>query len=682
MASKKLTDEQIFADIESMVEDSIANTSAWATKQQKWHRLRMRIKKEKTFPFRDCSNIRMPTGETKIRKLKASLVNVIFGVRPIVNVIPITSGDIEVARKIEKFLDHLIMEIIDLKPKAVIAIDQELEKGMYFFKPYWKIDINTHTEEYSIDDFDIEEIMAFFDPEVPEEEQLARLAEKLEIDTSERVIEDNQNAVEKALKDILAGKSKFNVTLKDVLYDFPDVAIASPEYVYVPTESGFDPQDCSMITHEFFQPLRTLRMNSEEKGWSAKAIKEISGLKSYTPEKLTDMEKDRREGIERLKQSGEMVKVWEVYAYYDLNGDGYEEKCVFTLAPDFGIVLRKIALPFDNGKWPFVKIFYELIDDRWFSHRGIIEMLEDIIKEIDIQHMQKIDQQTIRNTPMFVYRAGMVNPNNVQFVPNQGIPVHGMGDLRNTIDVLNANNPNVEYSYEREEQILSTKIEELIGQVDFSLQSMINKREPRTLGEVNLQVQSQQQVFSLDADLHTGAFSKLFNHIWDQWCQYGRDEYEFAYFGENGWEKIRMSKEETQGRYRITVRGNDQNTNPQIKIQKAQAVLQGVTNPVGLQSGVIGPQQIANAYKLFYQSLDVLGWEEFVNMEPQPPQQPQEPPIEKPKFADLEDGEKAQVLTAIGIKPDLDARALNKQLELEELREDKSQSANRQRKQN
>ena len=74
--------------VDDWKEESEGWTSAWENKQDKWHRLRMRIKKPKNFPFKGCSNIRMPTLDIKIRKQKAALLNVVFGIRPIVQVSP------------------------------------------------------------------------------------------------------------------------------------------------------------------------------------------------------------------------------------------------------------------------------------------------------------------------------------------------------------------------------------------------------------------------------------------------------------------------------------------------------------------------------------------------------------------------------------------------------------------
>ena len=212
--------------------------------------------------------------------------------------------------------------------------------------------------------------------------------------------------------------------------------------------------------------------------------------------------------------------------------------------------------------------------------------------------------------------------------------------------------------------ILESKIVVLFGQVDFSLQSMINKRQPRTLGEVQLQVQSQQSVFSLDADLFRMQAEDLFNWVWDMWCQYGDDEYEFAYFGKQGWEKIKLNREEVQGKYKISVRGNDQNTNPQVRLQKAQAILAGMENPILLQAGVVTPQNMANALKIIYQELDIPNWQELVTF-PQPrPQMPPPPPPVKIGMENLTPQEQAQVKAKHGIQPDIQGMALKHQEEL------------------
>jgi len=189
-----------------------------------------------------------------------------------------------------------------------------------------------------------------------------------------------------------------------------------------------------------------------------------------------------------------------------------------------------------------------------------------------------------------------------------------------------------------------------------------------------MQSQGMQNMFTLDADLFRMAFEELFNWVWELWCQYGDEEYEFAYFGRNGYEPIKMTKEETQGKYKISIRGNDQNTNPQVRLQKTQMITQMQSNPVALQTGVISPINIANGYKMALQEMDIPNWEELVmppEMIAQQMQQQQQMPQTqdiriKPK--DLTDAEIAQILQSRKIQPDIQGRALKSEAIVQEKR--------------
>lgn len=643
-------DEDLFSQINSLVEESQNQASTWKSDNEKWHKLRMRIKKSKAFPFPGCANLRMPTVETKLRKLKSNLVRVVFGVRPIVQAIPEPTGNLQTAQKIEKFLDHLIMDIMDYKSKGIISIDQTIEKGFYLNKVYWKLDITTRIENFKISDLNKEDKLALYSLDTPREAIVQWLLKYYDVDMHELVSENNIKEANRCVDVILSGNEKVDCSFQDVLYNFPDVAMCNPEFVGVPSDSGWDVDKVRAINHEFYIPYEELKTNVKYKNWSKDALNEItSGLSRLSElDSTTEQIKSDREGITIDNNPSKLIRIWETYLYYDINNDGEAEKCVITSAPDFSLILRKITLPFFSGKWPFVKFVNEITDDRWYSHRGLPCLIEDLVKEIDTQHNQKLDNQTLRNTPMITFRAGVVNPNLVKFMTGQAIPRHDPDD----ITIMNNTNLNAEFSYEREQMALEAKIEELTGQVDYTLQSMINKRQPRTLGEVQYQAQSQQVVFSLDSETYTSQFSKLFSMIWDMWCQYGDDYTEFSYFGENGWEKIRLTKEEVQGKYKIVVRGNDQNFNPQQRQSKAEFMLSAISNPVALQSGIVQPQNIFNAYKRLFQVMDEQ-WNEFITDPSQLPPPPAPPPQVQLKPENLTDAELAQVKVANNIQPDV-----------------------------
>jgi hypothetical protein len=656
----KADPDSLVGRIERRVDQSKSATTEWTDKQEKYYKMRMRVKKDKSFPFKGSSNLRMPTVDTYLRKAKSGIMNIVFGLRPIIQAVPTPGGNTETANRVEKFYDHLIMDVMNFKNKATIIVDQALEKGLYLAKPYWRQEIVDRTQTVKVEEIDPQELAIIM--QAPVEQILPVAAERFGADMGEPVRENNTAVIVKAIGSIKSGEKKVTFTLKDVVYNAPDVAIISPEKVYVPTHAGFHPTAADYIVHEYYLSLADMELRANERGWDKKAVEEIKELKRVdSKDDSIDLTKDTREGITLLQESG-LCKIREFYGLEDI-GNGKDEMVCVTYSPSFNKELRKIKWNMYSGKKPFIKFFYELSDDRWFSHRGIPELLEDIVKEIDTQHNIKIDQQTIRNAPMFVYRAGMVNPNMVQMRPNQAIPVKGTMALQDAVQALNFHNPSVEYSYEREQQLLESKAQELLGQPDYSLQSQINRREPRTLGEVQMQASSYSNIFGLDAAMFTDSFTELFNMILELWSMYGPEEYEFTYFGQEGPESVKLSREEIQNKYKIVVRGNDSNSNPNVRLQKAQQVIMAITNPVFIQAGIVGTPQQMEGLKEFFRAIDISNYERFINPQPQPLGQQPPPPaaLIKPKFEELTDDEQAQVIASAGVKPDMAMRGYDQE---------------------
>ncbi len=675
---KKVTekDTTLYDAIAAEIAESKSYTENWRNNHDKFYRLRFRVKKSKTFPFTGCSNLRLPTIETYIRKAKAALIGIYANIKPRMQVIPQNETSFNRANKIEKFLDYLADYKIMLLEKLILNCDKMLEKGLSILKITWRMDSRSYTEEISTEDLNEQERMALLDPNIQNQMIMQYMVKKLDIDTSETVVEDNFIEVEKAVNDLRTkGSAKLN--LQDELYNAPDVHVCEPGSLYVPSDSGCDIQKLGFICHEYYEPLQVLRNRAEndildksevDSISDYKEISEFEGTLTKDNDKVVETTKDLREGIDRVSNPSQLVKIWEVYRYYNPEEGGLRQKWQFILAPDFRLILKKQVLPYDHQKFPFVRFATEVVDDRWFSPRGIPEHLEDISKEIDAQHNQKIDNQTIRNAPMFKFRSGIVNPKLVKFIPGQGIPVFGMNPLDDSIKMMDNTNANSEFSYEREEMILKTVIQEYLGQVDYSLQSMINKRQPRTLGEVQMQAQSANQVFSLDSSMWTASLSELFMQILELCQQYMPERVFASVVGQDDLEPLHLTRDEIQGKYHITCRGNDMNTNPMIKAQKSQMRVQLLINEFMATTGVITPPNIYNILKRYLQDDGEIAWKELIT-QPQPPQPPQPPPagtIIKPNFEELSEGEQAQVLESIGVKPDMAGRMLERKEELKE----------------
>ncbi len=369
------------------------------------------------------------------------------------------------------------------------------------------------------------------------------------------------------------------------------------------------------------------------------------------PDMLKDSMKDYREGVDRFARSGN-IRLWEIYTWEKLyETDEHPRKCVITIAPDFNKCLRRIQNNALTGDFPFARIDREILDDRWYSPRGIPELITDIVKEIDVQKNQRIDSQTQRNLPFYLYRVGIVNPN-LKLKPGKGIPVPAGVPFSEVFQMVNNTNLNAEFSNKDEIQQLNAETEELLGEVNFTLQSQINKRQPRTGVEVDAQVQAAVPQSTIEGDIVCHGFSRLFQMIVDLWSQFGEDTYTFNYFGnQNGKpEQIKIGKEELQG-HNIVVRGNDANTNPQIRIQKSMQVGSIISDPLALQMGIVTP---VNVYQAKREQLQQLGFDpdQFVTP-PQPPKPQPPPPLPvQISMSDLTPAEKAQTIQRLGIMPD------------------------------
>lgn len=646
--------------IKKWQEDAETDSCTWRERLNKWYRLRFRVKKQKDKPFVGCSNIRMPTLDTAIHDLKASFYNGVFGVRPVVQVIPTPSGNVDTANKIEKFLDHLIMDVIKIKPKAIMAIDQMLQMGFYLLKPFWNIKVYNRNVKFVIgEELSEQELAMFFNREVPKEELVKLLAAKVSIDTNKMVVDKNVKELIAGMEKFLEGEESYTFKLSDVVANHPDVSLVDPERLYVPAHSGVSPKDAQYLIHEFYISYEELVQNVHNKDWKASALDTIEYCRSKDISN-SETTKNQREGINLISDKN-LIKIWETYCYWDINNDGKDEKCVITISPDFDIVLRAIELPFHSYEFPFVKLSYELTQDRWYSPRGLPELSEDLVKEIDTQHMQRIDSQSLRNTPQFIFRAGQVSAKSKNFGFARGIPVSGHHNLDDIIKPFSSTNSNAEFSYKDEQQILESKLAGLIGRVDFGLQSQINRRQPRTEGEVQLHVQSGQSTFNLDMDMQRQQFEELFQWIYYLWCQFGDDEYEFSYFGgQSKPETVRISREEIQGKYTIKVRANDNNSNPEVRQKKARLILQDTY--AALQNNLVAPESAIEARKQAMVELGIENYERF--MIPPQPQNPK-PPIQPIviQMEDLTDAERAQVLQNIGISPDVNNRIKKQQID-------------------
>jgi len=675
--SQKDPDEVLFSKLNTMIEDSKNNRGSWLQNQEFWHKLRMRIRKEKTFPFEGASNLRLPTIEKYIRKIKAGLFTLFWGQTPKAVVIPEPTGNQDAAMKLEYYIDYLFEKVIKFSKPLIILIDRMLEKGFSFAEVMWRMEDEEQDLEINLDSMPEQLVSLVFSAEEPDQ-LIPAIARMFEIDMSESVRDENTEAIEEAIIALQAGDKKVKITVRDETYNNVEIKVHDPEFVYVPVDSEIHPKDARFIAIEFYEPWDVIKKKAG-KHYLKEVIDEIDTFKDLPLQNTvpsqgksalndinhtTNITQDLREGIERINNASRSVKLFRMYAWYDLDGDGREERNVFIIAPEWKKVIAKFPYPHDLKRWPVARADAELTDNRWFSPRGVPELLDDIAREIDTQHNQKIDQQTIRNVPMFKFRSGLVNPKLVKFIPGQGIPVPGTVPLNDAVDIMRNESTAAEFSYRDEEMLLKTEVQELLGQVDYSLQSQINRREPRTATESSQQQQSANTVFGLDVATFSDFMSELMDLVLGLTQQYLPEEVYFNVVGEQA--QVRLTREEIQGGYTTRIRGTDFTTSPAARVNNELNRIMFLTqNPVFLQAGILTPQNLFVLAKRYLQVSGDMSWQQAITP-PQP--QPQGPPPAAvtipPNFDSLTDAEKSQVLQSAGVNPDMEGRALNKQQEI------------------
>ena len=256
------------------------------------------------------------------------------------------------------------------------------------------------------------------------------------------------------------------------------------------------------------------------------------------------------------------------------DGSGIERRCILTYSPDYQEKpLRFVQMPYDDGKWPFVRFVYEYKDDGWLSPRGVPHMLDYLATIINVQHNQKIDRQTITNAPMLKVIPGQVSPANIKFIPGQTINVKNM-DAMQPITF-----PNTPVSFIEEERTLRQYAEQYLASPDFGLtDETAPASKARTATEV-AQISSQRaQAFGLDARLYLSAFKELLEMTWARWMQYGPEEYEIKTKGSEK-NPIVWKKQYGVKGMQIRPKGTLEDSNPQLKTQKAQAKMEVARMP-------------------------------------------------------------------------------------------------------
>ena len=564
----------------------------WIQKCDHYRRRRYGMEfRNPSYPWPGSSSIVPPLIDKKIDELKPSYINLLTSVHPPVTVLGVSPESQENGSNAELWFEWLIkFGSPSFVEQVILATDDLLEIGRGILKSVWHYETSRQKETIRpstlpdrlrrliVVDRSFREAeamhaasaggtMILTKPEFDERRDLIANIIQREFDLDPEEAGDKA-AISQLLSWFRSGaKNPITIDKRDTRVNVPGVVAVSPKNLIVP-EWTTDIEGAEYIAHQMWFNVHQFRQRAEDAGWDQTAVKAILEKKRFTGEKNSSAPFDA-ERADEARRAGvwytadQQIEVHEAYTWFSPSEGQLDQKIVCLYSPDMpDMPLKLFSYQRPSGKWPFHAATFELNKARWYSPRGVPEKIDDLEYEIIQQHRAKLNRMTIANAPTFSYRVGQgINPANYKWIPGQFYP------RRNADDVTPMMIPNLDMSFEREEQVLRTWVEDYLGGVDFGLANAESSlTEPRTATEIQAIQGRSRQSLSLRGTLFQRMMAGVYREMFDLWMQWGDPE---IYIELTGGDPIKLTKEQLQGQFELVPTGTIGEQDPSMLAQKA-----------------------------------------------------------------------------------------------------------------
>jgi hypothetical protein len=579
--------------------------TGWIEDQRYYLRRRLQLEfRNSTFPFVNCSQIVPPLIDMQVDKLKPGFLNMVFVDPAIVAFVAQKPESVLAARNAELYFNWFLKRRCEnLYATVAVGVDHLLQYGHVVFKVIHEHRSNCVTEvivrnqlpagfqavmvQKGMTEDIAEEIYNATDGQVapltkrefdkPEFKAAARAAVLQQFALNDDVDVDSKAA--DTIMDFLRNPEKYPddkcvFKKRENEYSAPKLYAVSPVDIVVPKGAKLI-QDCAWICHRMtgFTADR-LRQMGRDMHWNKAALERVLD-KSRTSHGAAEIQEldpttvagESSIGVPLNEMPTESFEIRELYCWYDIDRDGFVEKCLITYAPNGMEILKAQELPYDHGKWPFVKIDFEQTSHKYYASRGVPAKIDDLDMEITANHRAKLDRMTIANAPSFLYDPQLFsNPNMVRWIPGAFYPTR---DIHNGVAPLQI--PVLDMSYDKEEEILRMWAEQHIGGTDFALHGQGSLTEPRTAQEIRAVEFNRQQVLSVRGRAFQQGMAEVWDMMWDLMMQVPQDD---IWVQTTGSDPIHFTRKEIQGNFDLVPVGAIGESDPVFKAQKALARVQ------------------------------------------------------------------------------------------------------------
>lgn len=289
---------------------------------------------------------------------------------------------------------------------------------------------------------------------------------------------------------------------------------------------------------------------------------------------------------------------------YDLDGDGLAEDVVFWVLLEPKLVCRARYLsevfPAKVPRRPLAEATFVPASGRR-EGIGLLEIQEGVHDTMKMLYDITSDSGVLGALPIFFYRmAGSMKPENLNLFPGMGIPV---GDPQRDVSFPAVGNPNG--------LGMLLNLISIVGQWgdrttmigDFQLGRVPAGRSSalRTTGSMSmLQAQGDARPERVLRRFFTG-ISQIYAIIHDLNCAFLTRKKQIRVSGlkrpdEDPFVTIE-GREAIDGIYEFEFEANAFNTSKQLMQQSLMQIVSVIASPLGIQSGLVGPEQIYNLFR-------------------------------------------------------------------------------------
>lgn len=386
------------------------------------------------------------------------------------------------------------------------------------------------------------------------------------------------------------------------VFEGPCAQVINMEDVGMLGGSG-DPQKADITIHREWLTESDLFSLSDQKIFDEEAVEKIiaSGDNKVSGATATDIKQDRADnaGLAAIDSEHDQKRfeILEAYLRYDIDGSHIVSDLIVWVHVQTSEVVRATYLHrvSPDGARPIFKIdFHKRDGDEW--GRGLPEILHPLSVELDAMHNMRIDFGTISNMPFGFYRPSTtLDAKKIELEPGQLIPI---------------DNPQTDVYFPtlgarqmfgvQEEQAIQVLVERLTGISDLSLGVFSGSQgATRTATGVRGLVQEANANLNVHLMRLNDGWKKSLRYLFHMLQRRIPKGLSFKITGIDGqgyWVQV-QDPTQIAGDFDFEVSSNSSQSNPQVREQIANDILQLCSNPLALQLGIVKPQNYFEAMR-------------------------------------------------------------------------------------